>query len=476
MKHLLPILLTILLGAPSGAATGTVRGGDLAHGLGTPTRVAPPRTVSDETVSEEADSAALAAPRHQRRLASTATDKSTQPPLRDVDLTDQLKGVGKDSRPVHHLSPKLMQQVRDLTDPLFLRRHLDKTRERTSAAEARIGGPPTPRRADKNPPWSVDQKLANPTDMNDEYVSIAQVPATGTLYAVFAAKDLGGTDRDIHIARSSDDGATWDVWEMPSFLEDEYHPEIAIDGGGYLHVAWIRADGYILRSRTTNPDAPTQWAWVKGLAVGEPCATPSIAVSGAGDFAKVFIAAGWLTLNTDYFAYEWTLVFMASSNGGNSVISDWFLPDGYADYWPDVAMSGGTVHFINAEVDAYTGETEILIATDTWDGSFSDPASMTGWTGNNAGFPRLACQGSDVYVVHQLDWSDGITSDGDIIYLYSWDAGATWFGPYGLVADEYDSVGPAIFTRNGVVGAVWLDAPAGGDEFELASRLGSGYG
>ncbi|MCB1182797.1 S8 family serine peptidase [bacterium] len=473
MRRLLPatfFCLPLLLGLPAGTVGGAVRGGDLAHDLGTPTRVAPPRTEADRALTLSL------APHRNRLTAGAAGLKATRPDLVDVDLTDQTKGVGKASRPVHHLSPTLMAQVQHLTDPHFLRRHLADATASPAVVPPRLDGPVAPRRAAKSPPWTADQKLANPTDMNDEYVSVAAVPGTGTLYAVFAAKDLGGTDRDIHIARSTDDGATWQVWEMPSFLEDEYHPEIAIDGGGYLHVTWVRADGYILRSRTTNPDAPTQWAWVKGLAVGEPCATPSIAVSGAGDFAKVFIAAGWLTINYDYLAYEWTLVFMASSNGGNSVTYDWFLPDGYADYWPDVAMSGGTVHFINAEVDAYTGETEILIATDAYTGSFSDPASMTGWTSNNAGFPRLACQGSDVFTVFQLDWSDGIGSDGDIIYLYSWDSGASWFGPYGLVADEYDSVGPAIFTRDGVVGAVWLDAPPGGDEFELASRLGSGYG
>lgn len=433
--------------------------------LGQPVPVGVERTASGDRLPVAGPLKTTARP--PRRTWRTSVDKQRPTAMVDVDLSAQLKGGGTTSRPLHHLSPGLMQQVRDLTNPLFLRAHL---------ASADKSDLPAPRAANKDLPWTADQKLANPTNMNDEYVSLAEYPATGNLYAVFAAKDLGGTDRDIHIARSTDRGQTWQVWEMPSFSEDEYHPEIAIDGGGYLHVTWVRADGYILRTRTTNPDAPTQWAWVKGLAVGEPCATPSIAVSGAGDFAKVFIAAGWLTINYDYYQYEWTMIFMSSSNGGNSVSYDYFLPDGYADYWPDVAMSGGTVHFINAEVDAYSGETEILIATDLYNGSFSDPASLTGWTQNNTGFPQLACAGSDVFVVYQLDWTDGVSSDGDIVYSYSWDAGNSWFGPYGLVADEYDSVGPTVFTRNGIVGCLWLDAPAGADEYQLGSRLASGYG
>ncbi len=435
------------------------------HALGAAEQATPGRAPISQRLPQAKNRAV--APHKDRQTFRTHGDKARTTTFADEDLSDQVKGVGKVSRPVHHLSPDLMQQVRDLTDPLYLRTHL--TQNKTAPTGA-------PRAAAKSLPWTADQKLANPTNMNDEYISIAQCNLSGNLYAVFGAKDLGGTDRDIHIAQSTDGGASWTVWEMPAFTEDEYHPEIAIDGGGYLHVTWVREDGYILRARTTNPDAPTQWAWVKGLAVGEPCATPSITVSGAGDFAKVFIAAGWLTINYDYYQYEWTMIFMSSSNGGNSVVYDYFLPDGYADYWPDVAMSGGTVHLLNAEVDGYTGETEILIATDVYNGSFSEPASMTGWTANNAGFPQLAAQGDDVFVVYQLDWSDGVTSDGDIIYLFSWDAGASWFGPYGIVADEYDSVGPTVFTRDGIVGCLWLDAPAGGDEYQLGSRLASGYG
>ncbi len=437
--------------------------GEAQPQLGRPTPVPATRHVDSDRLP--ATKQLTTTPNHIRRSARATADKADFADFRDIDLTAEAQGVGTATRPAHQLSPEVMQQVQDLTDPRFLR---------TRLSSQKSGAPY--RTADKDLPWSADQKLANPTNMNDEYISIAEYPATGNLYAVFAARDLGGTDRDIHIAQSTDQGATWTVWEMPSFNEDEYQPEIAIDGGGYLHVVWIRSDGYILRARTTNPDEPTQWAWVKGLQVGEPCATPSIAVSGAGDFAKVFIAAGWLTLNTSYYQYEWTMIFMSSGNGGNSVVYDYFLPDGYADYWPDVAMSGGTVHFVNAEVDGYTGETEILIATDVYTGGFSNPASMTGWTPNNAGFPQIAAAGSDVFVVYQLDWSDDVTTDGDIIYVYSWDTGATWFGPYGMVADEYDSVGPTIFTRDGIVGCLWLDAPAGADEYQLGSRLGSGFG
>nr|MEE4267600.1 S8 family serine peptidase [Candidatus Krumholzibacteria bacterium] len=410
---------------------------------------------------------------HTRTTFSQAGDPHRQDhPFQEKDLTLEL---GLETGPVQNLTPEEQALVAALGDPTYLRQLRTSTRMAGQRLPM-LGGPRDEAPAGRDLPWSANQLLANPTNMNDEYVSLAQNPLTGNLYAVFAARDLGGTDRDIHIAVSEDGGLTWTVQEMPSSSIDEYHPEIAVDGGGYIHVVWVRDDGWILRARTAQPGDITDWAWVKGLGTEETMATPSIAVSGAGDFARVFIAAGWLTINWDLYQYEWTLIFMASSNGGQTVTYDYFLPDGYQDLWPDVGMNAGTVHFVNAEVDYYTGETEILLATDAFTGSFGDPGLITGYTPNSCGFPQLACQGDNVYVVYQEDFTDGLTVDGDITYTYSWDAGGTFFGPIGLVADPYESVGPSVFVKDGVVGVLWLDGPPGADEFQLAARLGAGSG
>lgn len=419
-----------------------------------------------------APSAAAAAP-HRVRPSAAGSGAAPARRFAEVDLGAFTKQSATPDSALVTFDARQREMLRELTAAHFLRR---ATSTPDGPAPAAVPAPPRATAADKAAPWSANTLLANPTNMDDDHVTLATSPDGNILYAAFSAVDLGSTDRDIHVARSLNQGLTWQVWELPSFTTDEYQPELAVDGGGYLHVVWIRDDGVILRARSANPGDPSNWAWVKGLTVGEPCAVPSIAVTGAGDFAKVFIAANWLTVNYDYYQYEWTMIFMYSSNGGTTVTYDYFLPDGYPDYWPDVAMDAGTVHFVNAEEDGYTGEMEILVATDAYTGSFASPASFTGWTASNGGYPRVACQGADVYVAYQLDYSDGITADGDIIYTYSQDAGSSFFGPYGLVADEYDSVGPCLFTRGGVVGCAWLDAPNGGDEFHLATRLASGYG
>jgi subtilisin family serine protease len=445
--------------------------------------VAAPR-VSSTSVSTtllataSAPTQVLESARARTLFSAAGDDDRSHLPFLDRDLAQSAHTA---AAPALTLSPEQRTKLNLLSDPRALRDLLLKQAEPRSEPELAstprlpaLGGARTA--PQKDLPWTPDQLLANPTNMNDEHIRLAENPVTGHLFAVFAATDLGGTDRDIHIARSLDDGASWAVWELPASAYDEYHPDLAVDAAGYLHVVWIRDDGSLMRARSASPDDPTSWVHVYSFLVGEPLAIPALAVSGAGDFAKMFIAVDWQTINYDYMVYEWTLLFLHSTNGGLSMNYDYFLPDGYEDLWPVVAMDGGTVHFANAEVDLYTGETEILIATDVYNGGFADPGLVSGWTSNNCGFPDLDCQGSDVFLVYQHDFTDGLTTDGDIIYTYSWDAGASYFGPIGMVSDEYESVGPSVFTRDGVVGVFWLDAPPGGDEFHLASRLGSGRG
>ena len=313
--------------------------------------------------------------------------------------------------------------------------------------------------------------------MNDDSVSLAVSPATGHLFAAFEAVDLGGTDRDIHVARSTDGGATWQVWEMPAAPVDEYDPDIAVDAAGYLHVAWIRDDGYIARARSSSPEDPSDWAWVKGLFTDTTNAVPSIAVSGAGDFATVYIVADMLEYNTSFYSWEWTLVWMWSTDGGLTVGWDMLVPDGYPDLWPEAALVGGLCHLVNAEQDPYTGAVDILLASDGISGGFADVTNLSTWTADFCGYPRVAAAGDNVYVAYQRNFDDGMgTVDGDIIYALSQDAGASVFGPYALVEDTNDSVGPALYARDGVVGALWLEAPPLGDEYRLAARQAGAFG
>lgn len=319
-------------------------------------------------------------------------------------------------------------------------------------------------------PWSAAALLADPNHSNDQYLAMAVAPS-GALYAVFESYDLGSTDRDIHIARSIDQGATWSVWEMPSFTLDESMPDLAIDAAGYLHVVWVRSDGVLVRARSAATDDPASWAFVRGLELGTSCATPSVAVSGSGDFARLFVAASI----ADYG--EWTLFWMWSTTGGTTVSYDYYYADGYPDLWPDVALDGATAYLVNGEQDGTTGEIEILIAADAISGTFADVANLTDWTAMSCGFPSLAAQGENVFCVYQLDWDDGLGNiDGDIIYAFSWDGMATVYGPYELAADPRENVGPSVAARDGVVVAAYLDAPANGDEFRLVARAAGGDG
>ena len=336
---------------------------------------------------------------------------------------------------------------------------------------------PQEKRLTREAPWTDDIKTANANSMNDSYVSLATSPMSGNLYCVFESPDLGGSDRDLHIAESTDDGVTWTTYEMPSFTEDEHSPELAIDDSGYLHVTWIRADGVVLRTRSAGPDSPDNWEWVKGLVADEPMQTPSIDVSGGGSFSTVLIASNWLTINWDLYQYEWTIIWMWSTNGGETIEYDYFQPDGYPDYWPDVAINGAHASMVNGEQDYYTGEVEIILAQDAINGGFTDYLYLSQWTNNNCQFPQVARDDDNIYTVFQHNWDDGLGNiDGDIIYCFSWDAGVAVYGPYELVADEYQSVGPTVYTDNGVVGVAWLDAEANDDQFYIAATEAGGNG
>ncbi len=324
---------------------------------------------------------------------------------------------------------------------------------------------------DRSLPWAADRLLADPTHMNDEHLALAANPATGHLFAVWEAYDLGGTDRDIHIARSTDGGQVWQTWEMPSFSLDEAMPDLAVDASGYLHVVWVRDDGVILRARSAGPEDCQNWSWVQGFTVGEPVYTPSIAVSGGGDFAKVFIACTWVTINYDWYQYEGTLLWLYSTNGGATVSYNYLQPDGFEDLWPDVAFTGTRVIMLNGEADPYSGRVRILAAGDAMSGTFGDFVDLSATTPMSCGFPGVACDGDGVYMTYQLDWDDGLGNvDGDIMYAFSWDGLATVYGPYEMMATTSESVGPAIYARDGMVGCLWLEAPPGGDEFDLAAR------
>ncbi len=86
--------------------------------------------------------------------------------------------------------------------------------------------------------------------------------SAGNLYVVYEA--IVGAQREVYIARSTDDGASWDpIWaDLTSGLSDDHRmPTMAIDAYDTLHIIWrgntTGSDADLLYTRYPNPSITT---------------------------------------------------------------------------------------------------------------------------------------------------------------------------------------------------------------------------
>ena len=263
-----------------------------ARPVGRPATVATQRSGPRLPAPAALDKAGMP-PRHRRTAGTQPDGQTRRAPLQSVDLTGMTKQAGETLAGSSCLTPQLQAAIAALADP---------TKMRGEVGAADQGDRFSLRAADKGAaPWGADRLLANPTNMNDEYVSLAADPVSGFLFAVFAATDLGGTDRDIHIARSANQRCQLDRVGN-ALLRGRRVPPRAGHRRGRLHPRGLGPGRRLPAAHPLElPERPD------GLGLGHGGSrsanrwpSPSIAVSGAGDFAKVFIAVDWQTINWDY--------------------------------------------------------------------------------------------------------------------------------------------------------------------------------
>jgi len=353
------------------------------------------------------------------------------------------------------------------------------------------------RSADNGATWTAPAAL-NANAANDSGSDLApQVTTDGAGHWVavwYSSDDLGGTigtDYDILVSRSIDNGATWTYpaalnTNAEQDLGGDTNPQVTTDGAGHWVAVWhstenlggtIGTDNDILVSRSIDNGA----TWTYPAALNTNAATdsgtdtcPQVTTDGAGHWVAVWYSNDDLggTIGTDYDI----LVARSTTNGATwtapAALNTNAATDSGGDYWPQVTTDGAG-HWVAAwySSDSLGGtigtDWDILVARSADNGAtWTAPAALNTNAATDSGqdyYPQVTTDGAGrwVAVLHSTDSLGGtIGTDYDILVARSTDNGATWTAPAALntnaATDSGDDYLPQVTTDGaGHWVAVW---------------------
>lgn len=303
------------------------------------------------------------------------------------------------------------------------------------------------------------------TDSGEDTRPQVTTDGDGTWVAVWSSDDdLGstiGTDSDILVAVSTNNGATWTAPEAlntnaDSDSGDDFGSQVTTDGAGKWVAVWhsddtlgstIGTDRDILVARSTDDgDTWTSPAKLNTNAGSDSGAdvTPQVATDGAGKWVAVWRSNDTLggTIGTDTDI----LVARSTDNGAT-----WTTPeelntnadsDTGNDTSPQVTTDDGTNWVAVWPSDDDFGETlgtdrDIMVAVSTDDGdTWTDPAALNSNAGSdgqaNDFQPQVSTDGLGNWVAVWNSTSSlggTIGTDQDILVARSTDDGGTWTTP-----------------------------------------------
>jgi len=315
------------------------------------------------------------------------------------------------------------------------------------------------------------------TDSGDDWMPQVTTDGKGKWVAVWYSNDsLGGTigtDCDILLARSTDNGATWTA---PAALNTnaatdsggDYTPQVTTDGEGNWVAVWdsnenlggtIGTDDDILVARSTNNGA----TWTAPAALNTNAATDS--------------GLDWMPqVTTDGKGGKWVAVWQSDENLGGTIGTDWDIlvarstdngatwtapatlntnaaTDSGHDQVPQVTTDGGGKWVAVWESNDSLGGTigtddDILVARSTNNGAtWTAPDALNTNAASDSGLddaPQVTTDGGGNWVtVWMSDENLGgtIGTDDDILVARSTDNGATWTAPTALNANAASDSG-----------------------------------
>jgi hypothetical protein len=285
-----------------------------------------------------------------------------------------------------------------------------------------------------------------------------------------------GTDFDILVVRSDDDGMSWSATTALNSdaavdgTTNDILPRVATDGGGVWVAVWRRASSGVMTSRSTDNGA----TWSAPVSAG---------TFGAGDDTWALEAAGG----------TWLAVFTSLDDLGGTIGSD---PDIFSVRSTDGGVTWSTPVVVNSDAvtDGSSSESDVKIAGDgggtwitTWtegvlvyattstdDGITWSPVTTVyaGTPGETADRADVATDGLGRWVIAwSRDETPALTSDKDVFLTLSDDAGTTWSSPIKLTdidEDESGSAGAPSIATDGL--GTWVVAFASSNS--LAKTVG----
>jgi Neuraminidase (sialidase) len=341
------------------------------------------------------------------------------------------------------------------------------------------------------------------TDSGTDWYPQVTTDGAGNWVAVWFSEDtLGGTigsDYDILVSRSMDNGATWTT---PAALNTnaatdsgpDYEPQVTTNGVGNWVAVWhsdntlsetIGSDYDILVSRSTDNGV----AWTAPAPLNTNAATdsgddysPQVTTDGVGNWVAVW--SSYDTLGETIGSDQDILVSRSTDNGvawtAPAPLNTNATTDSGHDGTPRVTTDGaGNWVTVWNSIDTLGGtigeDWDILVSRSTDNGAtWTAPATLN----NNAatdsvhdGSPELTTDGAGNWVTvwESIDTLGGtIGSDDDILVSRSTDNGATWTATTALntnaVTDLENDLSPQVTTDGwGNWVAVWFsDETLGG--------------
>jgi hypothetical protein len=354
-------------------------------------------------------------------------------------------------------------------------------------------------------PLNSNAAMYAPGDLGDFRPQVA-TDGHGNWVAVWQSfENVGGTigtDSDILVARSTDNGATWTASvalnsNAGSDSAHDSYPQVTTDGNGIWVAVWDSAilapgsDEDILVARSEDNGA----TWTSPAPVNTNAATdsgrdesPQVTTDGSGNWVAVWYSYDSLggTIGTD----SDILVARSTDNGATwtppAALNSNAESDSGDDEKPQVTEGGGNWVAVWYSYDSLGGtigtDSDILVARSTDNGAtWTPPAALNSNAGsdsNGDGFPQVTTDGGGNWVaVWSSDDSLGgtIGTDTDILVARSIDSGATWTAAAPLnsnaATDTFLDGQPQVTADGGGRWvAIWTSSVAGTDKDVLVAR------